>query len=52
MVGRALVGDLTTSGTQGYFPVWSSGQAREIANLHVTVAYRCTCASTSADQTV
>jgi len=37
--GRAMVG-LEATGTEGYFPVWSDKQGREVANLHVKVVYK------------
>ena len=37
--GRAMVG-LEAAGTEGYFPVWSDKQGREVANLHVKVVYK------------
>ena len=38
-VGRATVA-LSLDEIEGYFPVWSSSQGREIANLHVKLSYR------------
>jgi len=38
-VGRAAVA-LSLDEIEGYFPVWSSSQGREIANLHVKLSYR------------
>jgi len=38
-VGRAAVA-LSLDEVEGYFPVWSSSQGREIANLHVKLSYR------------
>ena len=37
-VGRAAVA-LSLEEIEGYFPVWSSSQGREIANLHVKLSY-------------
>ena len=37
-VGRAAVA-LSLAEIEGYFPVWSSSQGREIANLHVKLSY-------------
>ena len=37
-VGRAAVA-LALEEVEGYFPVWSSSQGREIANLHVKLSY-------------
>ena len=37
-VGRAAVA-LSLEDLEGYFPVWSASQGREIANLHIKLSY-------------
>ena len=39
-VGRATVTLGGEEAVEGYYPVWSEGQGREVANLHVRLAYR------------